>query len=161
MPHGFDSHDHSDCITGALARAEAYCAKNKLQLTATRRRVLEILLEQHKALGAYEILAVLETEGLGGQPPVVYRALDFLVKHAMVHKIEQISAYVACTHGPGQDAQPHSPVFLICRACGTVEEAHANPVSGTLGQIAEQTGFVIEHTVIEARGLCPRCQEAA
>jgi len=150
---GFASHDHKSCITGALAQAETRCAAQKLQFTPVRRRVLEILLQDHRALGAYEILEVLGDEGLGSQPPVVYRALDFLVGHGLAHRIERINAYTACAH-PGQT---HVPAFLVCRVCRAVAEAETELAQGQLGIAARATGFTIERIVVEAEGLCPDC----
>ena len=57
-----------------------YCHKQKLQLTPARRKVLELLLQEHRALGAYDILDLLREAGFNSQPPVAYRALDFLVE---------------------------------------------------------------------------------
>ncbi|SHH50704.1 transcriptional repressor [Marivita hallyeonensis] len=151
----FGDHDHAACIQGTVRDVEARCAEERLQLTPVRRRVLEILLERHKALGAYEILDVLRAEGLGSQPPVVYRALDFLVTHGFAHKIEKLNAFVACTH-PGED---HAPAFLICRGCNGVAEAQGARVA--LGDEARASGFAVETMVIECEGLCPACQEAA
>jgi Fur family zinc uptake transcriptional regulator len=116
-----------------------------------RRRVLEILLESHAAMGAYDVLARLDAEGLGSKPPVAYRALAFLVEQGFVHRIESLNAFIACMH-PGE---AHDPAFMICRSCGAVEEAQ---VEAALGQTASQSGFVVEQTVIEAEGLCPHCQ---
>lgn len=152
---GFQSHDHTACVASALGAAETLCAEQGVQLTPVRRRVLEILLGEHRALGAYDILATLTAEGLGSQPPVVYRALDFLASHGFVHKIERRNAWLACTR-PGDS---HSPVFLICRDCGVVAET-AMP-AGALRTAAAQVGFRIETTVIEAEGLCPPCQGGA
>ncbi len=157
MTHSFASHDHSHCVSDALTQADTHCAENRLQLTPVRRRVLEILLRKHRAMGAYDILAVLDDEGLGSQPPVAYRALSFLVEHGFAHKVEQLNAYVACTHSETR----HTPVFLICKGCGMVEEAKADSNDGPLGRIAADTGFKIEHAVIEAQGLCPQCQTGA
>lgn len=154
---GFGQHDHSSCMREALAAVERYCADHKLQFTPVRRRVLEILLARHRAMGAYEILDTLREEGLGSQPPVAYRALDFLVGHGFAHKIERLNAFIACTH-PGQD---HTPAFLICRNCDAVAEAHAEPSRGMLGRAASDTGFAIEQAVVEALGLCPNCREDA
>ncbi len=154
---GFGQHDHSSCMREALAAVERYCANHKLQFTPVRRRVLEILLARHRAMGAYEILDTLREEGLGSQPPVAYRALDFLVSHGFAHKIERLNAFIACTH-PGQD---HTPAFLICRNCDAVAEAHAEPSRGMLGRAASDTGFAIEQAVVEALGLCPNCRKDA
>ena len=151
-PIGFTAHDHAQCVKSALAAAQAVCANRGVQLTPVRLRTLEILLEEHAAMGAYDVLARLNAEGLGSKPPVAYRALGFLVDQGFVHRIEQLNAFIACAHP--EDA--HSPAFMICRSCGTVAEAKAQ--SGKFAQSAAQTGFQIEQTVIEAEGLCPSCQ---
>jgi len=153
---GFDPHNHATCIASALREAEQRCAAQKLQFTPARRRVLEILLEKHRALGAYEILDVLAADGLGSQPPVVYRALDFLVQHGLAHRIERMNAYTACAH-PDHD---HVPAFLICRNCKAVAEAETELAQGRLGAAARATSFTIERIVVEAEGLCPICAES-
>lgn len=153
---GFERHDHSACVRTSLAKAEAQCAEQGLRLTPVRRRALEILLAEHRALGAYDLLSQLAAEGLGAQPPVAYRALDFLVKAGFAHKIEALNAYIACTH-LGDD---HAPAFLICRSCHSVAESNTAPTKGRLGDAARAAGFVIERTVVEAEGLCPACQDA-
>jgi len=150
-PIGFTSHDHATCIASALDVVQAECAEKRLQFTPVRRRVLEILLESHAALGAYDVLERLAAEGLGSKPPVAYRALNFLVENGFAHRVERLNAFVACGH-PGE---PHAPAFLICRACGQVAEAEASsPIEGA-------SGFAVETTVVEAEGLCPACQDAA
>ena len=154
-PIGFEQHDHKSCIRTALSKVDSYCTDHALQFTPVRRRVLEILLQQHRAMGAYDILDLLRAEDLGSQPPVVYRALDFLVSHGFAHKIERLNAFAACAH-IGQD---HTPAFLICRACGGVAETHADPARGVLRQAFGESGFRIEQAVLEALGLCSSCQE--
>ena len=150
----FACHNHDACIDTSLRQAEVHCARYGLKLTPVRRRALEILLQEHRALGAYDLLAHLANEGLGSQPPVAYRALDFLVKAGFAHKIEAINAYIACTRAD----KSHTPAFLICRACNAVAEAQTTADSGRLGAAARDMGFAIERTVVEAQGLCPDCQ---
>ncbi len=152
----FEPHDHAACVADGVAAAERHCAAQGLHFTRVRRRVLEILLGEHKAMGAYEILARLSADGMGSQPPVAYRALDFLVSHGFAHRIERRNAFVACTHLENR----HAPAFLICRACDRVVEAGADPLAGELGRAARAAGFAIERTVREAEGLCPACREA-
>ncbi|MFC4667038.1 Fur family transcriptional regulator [Seohaeicola nanhaiensis] len=154
---GFDRHDHSGCIADSLRTAEALCAEQKLQFTPIRRRVLEMLLQDHRAMGAYDILERLAAEGQSAQPPVAYRALDFLVKHGFAHRIERLNAYAACAHLD----HDHVPAFLICRACKAVAEAETGLEQGRLGRAAEAAHFTIERIVVEAEGLCPACAEEA
>ncbi|SLN47150.1 Fur family transcriptional regulator [Roseisalinus antarcticus] len=151
---GFASHDHARCIDSAVAAADTHCRAAGLHLTPGRRRVLEILLAEHRAMGAYEILDILRREGLGSQPPVAYRALDFLVTHGFAHKIERLNAFIACT----QPGARHAPAFLICRACEAVAETTSSPSAGRLGRAARAAGFEIEAAVVEATGLCPKCR---
>ena len=146
---GFASHDHAACIDGAVETADADCRDRGLHLTPVRRRVLELLLREHRAQGAYEILAQLRDEGLGSQPPVAYRALDFLVRNGFAHRVERLNAFVACA-SPGA---AHDPAFLICRKCEAVAETEAD-----LGALAEGAGFELEATVVEMQGLCPKCR---
>lgn len=153
MPKGFAKHDHTHCVQEALAAAEARCKAEALNLTPVRRQVLEFLLRDHRALGAYAILDLLREAGFKSQPPVAYRALDFLAEHGFVHKVERLNAFVACAH----PSEQHSPAFMICRKCDAVAEAQSTSAKGGLGAAARATGFQIEQTVVEAEGLCPAC----
>lgn len=158
MSHSaFAPHDHARCVSATLSAAEDHCAAAGLRFTPVRRRVLEILIGEHRALGAYDILARLGAEGLGSQPPVVYRALDFLTGIGFVHRIEKMNAYVACT----QPGPRHAPAFMICRSCDAVAETPASLGHGALDKAAAEAGFVIERAVMEAEGLCPDCRAAA
>ena len=154
-PLGFATHDHNTCVQSAMTSARAICAERGVQFTPVRQRSLEILLETHAAMGAYDVLERLSAEGLGSKPPVAYRALSFLVDQGFVHRIERLNAFIACAH-PGA---AHDPAFMICRACGTVAEAQS--AGSSLGASAALSGFQIEQTVIEAEGLCPSCQTGA
>lgn len=153
----FRRHDHGRCATTALARADASAAAAGLRLTPVRRRALEILLETHRAMGAYEVLDRLAADGFGHQPPVAYRALDFLVSHGMAHRIQRLNAYVACLNSDG----PHAPVFLICSACEAVAEVPGARVRAALEAGAAQAGFAVERASVEAVGLCETCRGGA
>tara|TARA_B100001540_G_scaffold89936_1_gene81450 strand:- start:292 stop:726 length:435 start_codon:yes stop_codon:yes gene_type:complete len=140
-----------------IQEAEEYCKENGLNFTPVRRKVLEILLHKNTAIGAYEILDLLREAGFKNQPPVAYRALDFLVQNGFAHKIEQLNSFIGCTH-PGKD---HSPAFMICRKCDSVSEEEALTRNFSVSQIASKAGFTVEKAVIEARGLCHSCTSLA
>lgn len=149
----FARHDHAHCASDVMGRAEALASAQGVRLTPVRRRVLEILLEEHRALGAYDVLQRLSADGFGNQPPVAYRALDFLVEQGLAHRIQRLGAFAACMH-PGE---AHTPVFLICQSCNAVAEAEAAPVRAALDAAAGALGFAIARSTVEALGLCPRC----
>ena len=150
-------HDHHHCIAESLAAAEALATSRGLRLTPVRRRTLEILLEEHRAMGAYEVLDRLAGEGFGRQPPVVYRALEFLVEHGMAHRVQRLNAFAACAP-PGHS---HQPAFLICDGCNSIAEAPAEQVLRALSSVAGQSGFTISAVSLEAVGRCAACAGAA
>ena len=141
----------------SIQEAEQYCQENGLNFTPVRRKVLEILLQKNTAIGAYEILDLLREAGFKNQPPVAYRALEFLVQNGFAHKIEQLNSFIGCMH-PGKD---HSPAFMICRNCESVSEEEASTRNFSVSQIGLKTGFTVEKAVIEAKGLCHSCAELA
>ena len=154
MTAAFVPHDHLQCSEETLAHAEAHLAAQKARLTPVRRRVLEILLEEHRALGAYDVLDRLSKDGFGNQPPVAYRALEFLIEHGLAHRISAKNAFAACMH-PGER---HAAVFLICRSCDRLDEAEAAEIHREIDAAAGAQGFTVASTVVEALGLCADCQ---
>jgi len=144
-------------VENSIQQAEQYCQENGLNFTPVRRKVLEILLQKNTAIGAYEILDLLREAGFKNQPPVAYRALEFLVQNGFAHKIEQLNSFIGCMH-PGKD---HSPAFMICRKCDSVSEEEALTRNFSVSQIASKAGFTVEKAVIEARGLCHSCASLA
>lgn len=150
-------HDHGHCIRTALHNAEKVCADSGARLTPIRRRVLELIWASHKPLGAYELLDQLATEGHKPAPPTIYRALDFLLEHQLVHRIASLNAYTGCTR-PGHN---HSGYFLICQTCGNAEEvARPAAIEQAIAQAAVQAGFDVRQGTLELSGLCQQCQQA-
>jgi len=167
--HGPD-HDHERCTADALAHAEALCAQRSQRLTPIRRQVLEVLLESHKPLGAYEIMDRAATpsgtkpapsgnrlapSGNRLAPITIYRALDFLRDNGLVHRIESRNAFVACVNN---HAVGDLVVFLICEHCGAVGEAPSAAVAEQLKTAARGAGFRPKAPVIEISGICAHCQ---
>jgi Fur family zinc uptake transcriptional regulator len=155
-------HDHERCTADALAHAEALCAERSQRLTPIRRQVLEVLLESHKPLGAYEIMERAAERGgrlapSGGRPaPItIYRALDFLRDNGLVHRIESRNAFVACVNN---HATGELVVFLICEHCGAVGEAASAAVTDQLKAAARAAGFTPKAPVIEIGGVCAHCR---
>ncbi|HEX9802727.1 MAG TPA: Fur family transcriptional regulator [Gammaproteobacteria bacterium] len=157
MPTPFppERHDHRSCIAEALAQARAVCAEQGGRLTPQRQQILELVWREHKPVGAYELLERLREAGVKAAPPTVYRALDFLLAHGLIHRIESLNAFTGCS-APGT---PHHGQFLVCSQCRQVAELDDTAVNRRLDARARQLGFVVEHQTVEISGLCPRCRE--
>ena len=67
-------------VARSLADAESLAYERGVALTPLRRRVLEMILEANRPLGAYALLAGLKTKTGRAMPPTVYRALAFLIE---------------------------------------------------------------------------------
>ena len=155
-PLAYKPHDHSDCVHHALHEAEAICRRQGTRLTALRKRVLELVWNSHKPMGAYDILAVLsEEDGRRAAPPTVYRALDFLLENGLVHRLSSLNAFIGCSH----PEQPHHGQFLICRECQTTIELHQSCISEAIGQAAQSINFSVEGETVEIIGLCAPCKQ--
>lgn len=153
----FSDHDHKSCTGDVMERIDEMVAGAGLRLTPVRRRTLEILLEEHRAMGAYDVLERLAADGFGNKPPVAYRALEFLVENGMAHRIRRLNAFMACM-SPGRD---HAPLFFICSKCDMVAEAPGEPTMKTIKTAAKNIGFEVERTNVETVGICPGCRAKA
>lgn len=150
------AHDHPDhaSVGRALVAAETRCVAEGERMTAPRRRVLELLLTAAEPVKAYDLIARYGEDGQAAKPPTVYRALDFLERKGLAHRIASISAYVACTSA--SDTPGHAAAFLICDCCGATQEV-ATPASPAFALAADAAGYAIERTTIEGHGRCPAC----
>ncbi len=150
-------HDHAECIDAALTHAEDTCRRLGLRFTPIRRRVLELIWQNHEPVGAYDLLDQLSRDGRRAMPPTVYRALEFLVAAGLVHRLATLNAFVGCAHPD----HAHQGQFLICRNCRRVVEMESPKVGRSLKREAEALGFSIEEQSIELTGLCPDCSSEA
>ena len=153
-PFSPESHDHHACIASALAQAKAICAAQGGRLTPQRQQVLELVWQEHKPVGAYELLERLREAGCRAAPPTVYRALEFLRAHGLIHRIESLNAFTGCS-APGT---AHHGQFLVCSGCQRVAELDEPAISGQLDASAQSLGFEVEHQTVEISGLCPNCR---
>lgn len=155
-------HDHAElglkpaAVRAALEAADAACAADGERMTAPRRRVLELLLAAGEPVKAYDLIAAYGRDGEAAKPPTVYRALEFLERRGLAHRIASLSAYVACSQGDGG----HAAAFLICDCCGATEEVGVG-AGGQLASRAADLSFAIQRATVEAHGLCAQCRPRA
>tara|TARA_R110002020_G_scaffold198028_1_gene399173 strand:+ start:62 stop:673 length:612 start_codon:yes stop_codon:yes gene_type:complete len=161
-------------ITERLNAAKEQCRLNGSRFTALRQQIYQLILEANKPIGAYDLIAQLqsmrlsdtdshdETQKQSGKkqttknvaPPTVYRSLEFLLSEGLIHQLTSINAYVPCCHPRAQ----HTAAFLICGQCQRVQECSSLPVQEIMGFAEQDVGFVVERSVIELSGRCQACQ---
>lgn len=146
---------HAHCLAQALDHAETLCQSRGARLTPLRRRILEMVYSSHAAVKAYDLIEWLSTEEHLVKPPTVYRTLDFLLEHGLIHRVDSLNAFVGCTTAH----DPHAVRLLICTACGDVSELNSAVLDAALDQATQASGFQTAHTHLEIHGLCTHCQD--
>jgi Fur family zinc uptake transcriptional regulator len=122
-------------------------------LTRNEDIVLRTLKAARRPLGAYQIMEHTSAKGVRA-PQQIYRALQGLLDHRLVHRIETLNAYLFCEHGPHDEQS----AFTVCTRCGAVEEIPLDKVVPSLLRAVRKTGFAVHATHIELSGLCRTCQ---
>ena len=136
-------------------------------LNQNDKKVLKALDSAEKPLSAYDILDQARSDALKA-PVQVYRALQKLEKNGLVHRIEALNAFVACSDcaHAGHDHTDashthahHRPGFIICRGCGTVREFEDERVAAIAVDAAGRD-FSVELVSLEIYGHCAACRAA-
>lgn len=138
-----------------LARAERLCRERGLRLTPIRQRVLEALATASHPLGAYDLAEALSKERRLSAVSV-YRSLEFLEEVGLIHRLSIRPAYVVCSHDHAADT---ATVFLICQACGAVDEIASPELENDLAAVSAHAGFRPERRALEVEGRCSACRE--
>lgn len=123
-------------------------------LTRNQTLVFDALSRADAPLSAYAILTELQEHGVRA-PVQVYRALEKLMDMGLVHKLETLNAFVACSHDHA--AAPAATVFTICNDCGDVVEFTDDRIDNRLRRRAADEHFKVDATIVELRGLCGDC----
>jgi Fur family zinc uptake transcriptional regulator len=122
-------------------------------LSGIRGKILELLVATGQPVSAYWLIEELRSQGTSVVPPTVYRALNFLRRSGLAHRIESLNAFVACAH-PGHD---HQEQFLICTECGFAEELSDTTITELLHAKAIEQNFRPEQQIVEITGVCRHC----
>ncbi len=125
------------------------------ELTKNQSLVMGALSKAGVPLSAYTILDQLRDHGFRA-PLQVYRALDKLVQFGLVHKLESINAFVACSQP--QDEGHETTAFMICEACAKVSEITDDTLTKRVEVLAYNAQFLLTKTTIELRGRCRTCK---
>jgi Fur family zinc uptake transcriptional regulator len=149
-------------VEALLDAADAACATHGARLTPLRRQVLGLVLESDQPIGAYALLDRLKESRRGAAPPTVYRALEFLLGHGFVHKVERLNAFIGCHsaalgHEHHDHDHAHTVQFLICGKCGRVQELEDESVRSALAKAASRAGFAPGRMTVEVEGVCRDC----
>jgi len=148
-----------DPIEQRLERAAELCGRDGARLTDIRRQVLGLVLRSGEPMGAYALLDRLKADKANATPATIYRALEFLQAHGLIHKLERLNAFIGCADAG--EHHHHAVQFLICRTCGTVAEMEDDGIAASVERAAQSTGFRPARATVEVEGTCAACAAVA
>lgn len=149
-----------EAVAARLAEAAQVCSERGLLLTPLRREVLKLLLERGGSAKAYDLHDDMRNNHGRVAPMTVYRALDFLMQAQLVHRVDSLNVFVACTHGDTDEHHAHETVMLVCTQCGAVSEEHVDSAAESFRkELSDRSGFRAQ--AVEVKGLCQTCSKPA
>lgn len=147
----------ADSCERRLDFVAARCKERGASLTSIRRDILKLLYGSPNGLKAYELLARIKEQRSNATPPTVYRALDFLIEHGLVHKIGRLNQFVACRH----DSHALPSLFLVCPRCALISELHDDQLTRSLVNSLSKAGYGPDGPEVEISAICPACVESS
>jgi Fur family transcriptional regulator, zinc uptake regulator len=153
------AHVHTMYEGAPLAEAaQGVLERSGEQWTPMRASVFRALSGFEQPASAYDIAeAVSVAEGRRIAANSIYRILDLFVSANLARRVESSNAYLANTH---PDCQ-HDCIFLVCDKCGRTMHIDDDGLTKALRRASEGHGFAPDRPVIEVRGRCLDCREAA
>jgi Fe2+ or Zn2+ uptake regulation protein len=131
-----------------------------LRRTPVRVAVLDRVASARQPVGAPEIIRRLGEET---DPVTVYRTLNTLAEHKLVHRVRGEDGawrYAATSGKSDADREDHPHAHFVCDSCGTVECLEGMPVPDNL-VTAKTLGrrYDVSHAEVVVHGTCPKCHD--
>jgi Fur family transcriptional regulator, ferric uptake regulator len=129
----------------------AVLRRRGLRASASRRIIIGKLVDASSPLAAREIAFGRGGESLGLDLASVYRNLELLERHGIVHRIRT-------GRGPGLYALAWTEgEYLACEGCGATIEVAPGQLDGLREQVREEFGFEVTFRDVPMVGRCPAC----
>ena len=133
-------------------QAESLIRATGARLTRPRTRVLMFLLDQGRPLTHHEIHEQLPGEAL--DTVTLYRVLEWLTEHGMVHRIAGADQVWRFSTSAGKTDHDHA--HFQCTSCDSVTCFNDTPLPRRLKM---PEGFTSQEVDFLIKGTCPRCSD--
>jgi Fe2+ or Zn2+ uptake regulation protein len=134
-----------------------------LRRTPVRVAVLAAVATSRKPLAAPEIIRRLTTDtGIDTDPVTVYRTLNTLAEHKLLHRIrgDDGAWRYASTPVGDKDHHDHPHAHFVCDACGNVECLERLPMPDHLARPTTLgRRYDVTYAELVVHGTCPKCHD--
>jgi Fur family transcriptional regulator, zinc uptake regulator len=128
-----------------------HCNSKKISISEQQSYVLKAIAESSHSIAAHDILAYLKVFNPKANRMTIYRALDYLEKAGIIHKISFNNEYTICEH-----LDHHNCQILICKICGTNIEFYSKSLVTAITNAVNNFDFAYLDS-FEIQGVCKKC----
>jgi Fur family zinc uptake transcriptional regulator len=125
--------------------------------TKLRQQIFDIFQNKHGPLTAYEALDILKSIRPNAKPPTIYRAINYLVKHGVLHRIEATNQYLACSQQGDHIKEIHQGILFTCLRCYETQEYVDDKILKFIKQFAQMNQILLTHSLAQIQGYCLNC----
>jgi Fur family ferric uptake transcriptional regulator len=135
---------------------ESLLTEAKLDPTENRRRVLEVIGNNHFPLSASDIYQTLQRSSRINRV-TVYRILDLLVEHELVDRISTGGRSFYYGMAPNEHHEPHAHFY--CKCCGQMDCLTPDSLNVDSEALRKTFPGRIDKVEIRVDGLCKNCMK--
>jgi Fur family ferric uptake transcriptional regulator len=146
------AHDHSPSPDWA-GHARTALSDAGLRAGGARDEVLDLLAEQRCVLSAQQIFDTLRERGRRVGLASVYRALDVLAQHGLVHRVDVGGT---ASYEPA-DPSGHHHHHARCADCGHLAPFEDDGLEELIESIGQRLGYRLGGHDLVLHGTCPDC----
>lgn len=126
-----------------------------IKITPLRKEILNIVLSSKIPLSAYEILHKLRKKRPKAEPPTVYRVLDYLTSHQLIHRIDSSNKYMGCSQV--ENPTEHQGILFSCKKCLNSFEFTDAALLLYIKNFCKKNHLLMDSSLIEVKGACKKC----
>jgi Fur family transcriptional regulator, ferric uptake regulator len=130
-----------------------------VRLTGQRRALIEVIQEAREHLDADSLLRLARRRVPNLDRATVYRTIDLLKRLGLIDELDLMHLEGEKHYYEVKTRRDH--IHLACFQCARIEEFRSPTFERLKAEIAEQAGFAIRVTRLEAGGHCRACQGVA
>lgn len=138
-----------------MRRVLALLRQRGYRLTPQRRAVLQVIAGCREHLTPRDIHERVRLRHPGIGLVTVYRTIDLLSELGLICEVHADDRRRSYLLRRPEEHHHH----LVCSDCGQVVDFTGCHLDGLEHRLSQQTGFVIEHHLLEFVGCCPSCQK--
>jgi Fe2+ or Zn2+ uptake regulation protein len=150
----------NSAITTSVEHALEVLRKQGLRITTARKQILTALASSSTPLSASEVIVCAEEQGEKDatvDKVTVYRVLETLVRHGLVHQLSPDGRYIFCEH---HSCSSPLHALLRCSRCNAISEVHIpQALASSIDNFVSMHHSTRDSHALELQVVCRNCSK--